>query len=135
MIRAYLGEMTVLIAGRIEKRHRVAASPIRSQRSATPLSNLPDFLNRLQAKGKHTELRFVLNNLLDDFRRDHFGSGREAIDQCGIAKNIDRARNPAAGIGDDPARVIGEQVTIVIPRLSDENRCTSMTSSAFNGLR
>src|SRR6185436_3411827 len=67
-------------------------------------------LNGLQAEGKYTELRLVLNDLIDDFRRDLLCPRSESVDQCSIAKNIDRTWNPVAGIGNDPACIVGKEV-------------------------
>jgi hypothetical protein len=74
------------------------------------LSRLTSNLNGLQAKRKDTELGLVLDYGIDEFGSDNLCPRSETIDQGGITKDIDRAWNPAAGVGNDPASVIAEQL-------------------------
>src|SRR5258708_34092263 len=66
-------------------------------------------LNGQQPKGKNAELCLVLDNRVDEFRSDSLLAGGKSVDQCSVAKNIDRAWNSAARVGNDLARSIGEQ--------------------------
>src|SRR5882757_8260727 len=69
-------------------------------------------LNGLQAKGKDAELCLVLDNRVDELRRDLVHPSGKSVDQGGITEDIDRAWNSAAGIGDDLACVIGKQLVV-----------------------
>src|ERR1700688_3188173 len=79
-------------------------------REAWALSHPP--LNGLQAKRKHAELCLVLDNGVDKFCRYLVYPGSESVNQRGVTKDIDRARNPSAGIGNDLARVRRKQLGV-----------------------
>src|SRR5258708_20105664 len=62
------------------------------------------------AEGQDTKLRLVLDYRVNELCRDFIRLSGEPVNHRGVTKDIDRAWNPAAGIGNDPARVIGEQL-------------------------
>ncbi len=62
------------------------------------------------AEGQDTKLRLVLDYRVNELCRDFIRLSGEPINHRGVTKDIDRAWNPAAGIGNDLARVIGEQL-------------------------
>lgn len=69
-------------------------------------------LHGLQIKRKYTELCLVLDNGVDKFCRYLVYPGGKSVNQRGVTKDIDRARNPSAGIGDDLARVSRKQLGV-----------------------
>jgi hypothetical protein len=70
------------------------------------------YLHGLQVKGKDTELSLILDNRIDEFRCDLVRLGSEPVDQRGITEDIDGAWNPATGIGNHLACVVGKQLRV-----------------------
>jgi hypothetical protein len=55
-------------------------------------------------------LGFVLDDRVHQLRIDRLGAGGKAIHQSGVTKDIDGPRNAKAGVGNDLAGLIREQL-------------------------
>ena len=67
-------------------------------------------LYHLPVDRKDTIIAFVLDNLLHQLAVDLLRAGRVAIDEGGVAEDVDHARNAVTGVRREQAGFVCEQV-------------------------